>query len=174
MKNYAVIRTDRMFGTDNRAGLVSVLIPDEYNDSPLEHLENGSIVILNGLVEGERELYAIEQPTASSMIHPNMAIIATPELLYDERLRNLDDFTNEAGKAARAYRLHHGDIFSLTAEGLDVGDATDPIAVGWAVNPTAGWKLAVEDDSADPGEAMGRVIAVDNTGRYTYYVIQID
>lgn len=174
MKNYAVIRTDRMFGTDNRAGLVSVLIPDEYNDSPLEHLENGCVVVLNGLTEGERELYAIQQTTGSETDLTNLAILATPELLYDERLHNLDDFTNMAGKAARAYRPHHGDIFSVTKEGLDVGAATDPIAVGWAINTKAGWKLSAADDSGNPGAALGRVIAVDNTGRYTYYVIQIN
>lgn len=169
-KNYGVIRTDRMFGTDNRAGLVSVLIPTEYDDAALEHLENGCVVKLNGLVEGERELYNISMPDSENLV--DLAIIASPEMLYDERMRNLDDFTNVAGKPARAYRLHHGDTFSLTLPCFGNVPGTAP-AIGdrVAVSGT-GWKLVYGGDNVGAGN--GTIIDINVVGRYTYFAIQID
>ena len=165
---YGVIRTDRMFGTDNRAGLISVKYMGA--GSTATAIDNGNVVKLNGLMDGEREVYKGVTPAANSALN-EIAIIATPEVMYDERKRNLDEFQNAAGKIARAYRPHSGDVFSVTKDALD--GAASP-AVGNIVELKAGIKLNVAASATNGSTKVGTVIAIDNVGRYTYYVIQVD
>lgn len=165
---YGVIRTDRMFGTDNRAGLVSVKYMG--SGSTETAIENGNIVKLDGLMADEREIYKGVTPAANSKLN-EIGIVATPEVMYDERKRNLDEFVNEAGKIARAYRPHSGDIFSVTKDALDGAAAP---AVGNVVELKAGIKLNVAASATSGSTKVGTIIAIDNVGRYTYYVIQVD
>ena len=51
------------------------------------------------------------------------ALNYTSEHMYDERKHNLDEFINEAGVAARGYRLRDRNMFGLTAEGFVGGTA---------------------------------------------------
>ena len=53
MAKYGVVRTDNMFGTDVRAGLVSVRYMGADGSTAAE-IENGSVVKLGELVAGER------------------------------------------------------------------------------------------------------------------------
>lgn len=46
------------------------------------------------------------------------AIVAAPEVMYDERKKNLDEFINEAGKATRGYIPRSRNVFSVTKEGF--------------------------------------------------------
>ncbi len=165
---YGVIRTDRMFGTDNRAGLVSVKYMG--SGSTETAIENGNVVKLDGLMADEREIYKGVTPAADSKLN-EIGIVATPEVMYDERKRNLDEFVNEAGKIARAYRPHSGDIFSVTKDALDGAAAP---AVGNVVELKAGIKLNVAASATSGSTKVGTIIAIDNVGRYTYYVIQVD
>lgn len=162
--SYGVIRTDRMFGTDNRAGLISVKYMGADGETPTA-IENGCVVKVGGLMEGEREVYLGTAPEGGET-KEQIAIIATPEMMYDEHKHDLDEFINKAGKICRAYRPHSGDIFSVTIDALD---ATD-VAVGNAVSVGEGVKLAV---SASADAPLGTVIAIDQVGKYTYYVIQV-
>lgn len=165
---YGVIRTDRMFGTDNRAGLVSVKYMG--SGSTETAIENGNVVKLDGLMADEREIYKGVTPAANSKLN-EIGIVATPEVMYDERKRNLDEFVNEAGNIARAYRPHSGDIFSVTKDALDGAAAP---AVGNVVELKAGIKLNVAASATSGSTKVGTIIAIDNVGRYTYYVIQVD
>lgn len=165
---YGVIRTDRMFGTDNRAGLVSVKYMG--SGSTETAIENGNVVKLDGLMTDEREIYKGVTPAANSKLN-EIGIVATPEVMYDERKHNLDEFVNEAGKIARAYRPHSGDIFSVTKDALDGAAAP---AVGNVVELKAGIKLNVAASATSGSTKVGTIIAIDNVGRYTYYVIQVD
>ena len=93
--------------------------------------------------------------------------------MYDERLRNLDDFYNEAGKIARGYALHTGDIFSVTKDALD-GAATP--AVGDVVELKAGTKLnvvAAATGATSGSTVVGKIIDKNIVGRYTYFAIQV-
>lgn len=164
---HAVVRTDNMHGTDVRAELLSVKFQDA--EGKFAEIENGNVVKVGGLItdtEGaviDREIFAATAMAGTEKIG-EVALIASVEMMYDERKKNLDEFINEAGKPCRAYRLHSGAMYSVTEEALDKVPT-----VGQAVGIAAGTKLAVET-----GTAIGKVIAIEKTSRYTYYVIKID
>ena len=67
---HCVVRTDKMFGTYNVAGLANVKISEE--------LDNGSIVVIGALAEGEREAYVAEMPATDSAL-ATLGLIAAPE-----------------------------------------------------------------------------------------------
>lgn len=157
----AVVRTDKMFGTDNRAGLVSVRVS--------EAIDNGNVIKLGALETGSREVYTGTTPAAGDALK-DIVLIASPEVMYDERIHDLAQFTNAAGTIARGYYLHTNDIFSVTKEAL-VG-AEIP-AVGNVVELTAGTKLNVVETATEGSTVVGTVIDVNVVGRYTYFVIQV-
>lgn len=158
---YAVVRTDRMYGTDVAPGLRSIRFYGA-EDKPVE-VENGVIAHLEGLEEGQREVHKAVAATAGADLS-ECVLIAAPEVMYDERLRNLDDFINVAGKAARGYVLHCNDEFSVTPEGF-VNKAVP--AVGAEVGIGANGKI----DAA--GTGLGKCVHIEQAGRYTYYTILV-
>lgn len=165
---YGVVRTDRLMGTDVRSMLESVKYMGA--GSTATAIDNGNVVKLDGsLMTGEREIKKGVTPAASDALDA-IVLIASPEVMYDERKRNLDEFQNEAGKVCRGYHLHSGDIFSVTKDALD-GVATP--AVGNVVELKAGIKLNVAASATGGSTVVGKIIAVDVVGRYTYYVIQV-
>lgn len=167
MAKYGVVRTDNMFGTDVRAGLVSVRYINA--EGKTAEIENGCVVKIEALAEGEREIYEAKDMAADDKIN-DVVLLAAPEVMYDERLRNLDEFINEAGKAVRGYRFHSGDIFSLTKEALVGAEAP---AVGNIVELAEGTKLSVVE-SASGSTVVGKIIEVEIAGRYTFYAIKVD
>lgn len=159
----AVVRTDKMFATDNRAGLVSV----RYQPSDtMTAIDNGNVVKIGALEEGSREVYKGVTPATNDAIK-DIVLIASPEVMYDERKRNLDEFQNAEGAIARGYHLHTNDIFSVTKEAL----TGDEPAVGKVVELAAGTKLNVTASAT--GTVVGTIIDINVVGRYTYYVIQV-
>lgn len=167
----AVVRTDKMFGTDNRAGMCSVRMQSVGEDDKIVYhaIENGNVVKLVGLEAGEREVYIANTPAANTPIS-QIALIATPELMYDERKHNLDEFINEEGKIARGYRLHTHDIFSVTKDALD--GAAEP-AIGNVVELKAGTKLNVVASATSGSTVVGKILDINVVGRYTYYAIEV-
>lgn len=174
---YGVVRTDNMFGTDVRAGLVSikyiVVSGEGTPESPYVKtetaIENGNVLKVGALMDGEREIFEGAAPAANTALS-DVVLIASPEVMYDERKRNLDEFINEAGKPCRGYRLHKGDIFSVTKAALD--GASTP-AVGNVVELKAGTKLNVAASATSGSTVVGKIIAVDVVGRHTYYAILV-
>ena len=159
----AVVRTDKMFATDNRAGLVSV----RYQPGDvMTAIDNGNVVKLGALEEGSREVYKGLTPAANDAIK-DVVLIASPEVVYDENKRNLGDFQNAKGAIARGYHFHTGDIFSVTAEAL----TGDEPAIGKVVELAAGTKLNVAASAT--GTLVGTIIDVNVAGLYTYYVVQV-
>ena len=161
---HAVVRTDKMFGTDNRAGQVSFEFMGSNGKTPTA-IDNGNIVKIEKLKEGKREVMVAKQMAGDEKTVEGLALVATPETWYD-REHNLDEFENEVGAICRGYMLHHNDIFAATAEAF----ATTP-EVGQVVEATAGTKLTTT--SAPGAKALGTVIAIDKVGRYTYYVVEV-
>ena len=159
--NYCVVRTDRMIGTDVATHLRSVRFYGT-EDKPVE-VENGVIAHLEGLEEGQREVHKAVAATAGADL-TECVLIAAPEVMYDERLRNLDDYINEAGKAIRGYILHSNDEFSVTPEGF-VNKVVP--AVGAEVGIGADGKI----DAA--GTGLGVCSHIETVGRYTYYTILV-
>lgn len=176
--NHAVVRTDNLFGTDVRAGLVSIKYivttgsGAQAVDTPTA-IENGNVLKVGPLMDGEREIFKGSAPAANTDLK-DIVLVASPEVLYDERLRNLDDFINEADMPCRGYRLHKGDIFSVTAEALlvSVSGKTTP-EVGNLVELQAGTKLKVVASATSGSTQVGKVIHVEKVGRYTYYAILV-
>ena len=166
---HGVIRTDLMAATDVRGG--ASLVSVRYQPSSVKTaIDNGNVVLLNGLETGEREIYKGATPAANSPLE-DIVIIASPEVMYDERLRNLEDFYNEAGKVARGYHLHQNDVFSVTKDALD--GASEP-AVSDVVELKAGVKLNVASSLTPSSTRVGTIIAIESEKHRTYYVIKVD
>lgn len=167
---YAVVRTDKLTGTDDRARLVSVRyqpVDSTSNENVATEIENGNFVLLAGLEDGAREIYVGVEPTASSAL-TEVVLIASPEVMYDERKKSLDEFINVAGKAARGYRLHSNDIFSVTADALDGTPAKGKI-----VELQGDTKAKVVASATSGSTVIGKIIDVNVVGRYTYYAIEV-
>lgn len=160
---YTVFRCDNMPGIDQRTEICSVLVQDA-DGNPIA-VENGTIVEIGALVAGEHDLYVATLATAASDLK-KCAVLGTPEVIYDECLRkNLDDFQNEAGVPATAYRIRLGGVFSVTANGFVGG--TVPTAEGADVGIGTGGKIDAS------GSGLGSILAIDQTPRYTYYAITL-
>lgn len=161
--SYCVIRTDLMSGTKQPADMVSLRFYG--SDGKPAAVENGVIAKLQGYENGEREIYKAVAATASDDLN-ECVVIATPEVMYDERKHNLDEFINEANTISRGYILRSRNIFSLTGDGF-VGTAPakgDGIVIG------ANGKLAKAGSGATAKFACADV---ETAGRYTYYAVRI-
>lgn len=164
---HAVIRKDRMYGTDVAPALVSLKFEDGNGDPA--NIDNGNVVKLAGLLAGERELYKAVAPAAGTPL-AEIAIVGTNDVMYDERKKNLDEFYNEAGVAALGYRPHAGDMFGVTADALS---AAATIVKGDLVELQAGTKLKVVKSATQNSTQVGVIADINKAGRYTYYVIEV-
>lgn len=161
---YTVINTDLMSGTKQPADLVSVRVYDTDGTTPIE-CENGAIVELVALEDGEREVYVGKLATAASDL-ADCVVIDGPEVFYDERKKNLEEWINEAGRPVRGYRLNQHDIFGITVDGF-VGatapDKGDSVALG------AGGKI----EEGGSGTALGIIADVTEYKFRTFYAVQV-
>ena len=157
---YTVFRSDLMSGTDVAADLVSLRV---YQESDPIEVENGAIVELEGYEEGQREVMKAKLATSASDL-AKCAIVATVEVMYDERKKNLDEFINEKGAICRGYIPRSRNMFSVTKEGFEGEDVP---SVGTTVGIGAEGKLKQGETG------LGTCVAVEQAGRYTYYVIQL-
>jgi hypothetical protein len=162
---HAVVRTDAMDGTDVRSQLVSVKYMGADKNTPTD-IDNGNVVLLDKLAEGEREVYVGTDVAANSKLS-DVVLIASPEVMYDERLKNLSDYYNEADTISRGYRFHSGNIFGITEEALN-----GTKAVGDIVELAAGTKLT-SVASGSGATVVGKIIDIEKAGRYTFYVILV-
>ena len=161
---YTVFRSDNLPGIDNRAYITSVLVQDA-NGKPIE-VENGTIVKVGAKIDGKHDLYAATLAASTDTDLTKLAVIGTPELIYDESTyHNLDEFINEKGKAAAAYMLGRGGDFAVTKEGFV--SATAPTAVGGTVGIGTNGKINAS------GSGLGTVLAIETAGRYTFYTIRM-
>lgn len=171
---YGVVRTDNMYGTGVRTGLVSIkyIVTSGSGSSATKTetaIENGNVLKVGALMKGEREVFEGSAPAADTALS-EVVLVASSEDMYDEHKHKLSDFINEAGTIALGYRLHKGDIFSVTAEALS---AASDIAVGDIVELQAGTKLKVVASATSGSTTVGKIIAIENAGFYTYYAILV-
>lgn len=166
---YCVVRTDLMSGVKQPADMVSLRFYDANGD--VAEVENGVIAKITELESHtvgtattyEREIWKGVAASSSDDL-ADCVLIATPEVMYDERKRSLDEFINEAGVAARGYRLRDRNMFSLTAEGFVGGTAP---ALGGAVGIGADGKLDAS------GSGFGTCVHIEDVGSKKFYAIQI-
>lgn len=165
---HAVVRTDLLAGTDVRSELVSVRYQPESNGSNVPtDIDNGNIVKLGDLEEGSRTVYIGLTPAANTALN-DVVLIATPEVMYDERLKNLDEYYNVAGKICRGYQLTNPGGFSVTADAFDGTPAK-----GKLVELMAGTKLKVVSSATNGSTQVGKITDVNVVGRYTYYYVEL-
>ena len=126
-------------------------------------VDNGNIVAIGALAAGESEAFAASKPAANTPIS-KLALIKSPELMADERLKNLGDFYNKAGSIVRGYLFESGDEFRLTAEGL-----SGTPAVGNAVEADASYKLKAVSSATGGSTQIGTIIAVEGD----YFVVRV-
>lgn len=169
MAKHAVVRTDLLDGTDVRSKLVSVKYMGTDGATPTA-IDNGNVLVVKSLISGEREVYKGETPAADSSID-DVVLIASVETVYDEHKKNLDEFENEADAICRGYRFGHGSIFSVTKDALD---GVESPAEGDIVELKAGTKLNVAKTATAGSTVVGKILAVEIAGRYTYYVVKVD
>lgn len=166
MANYGVVRLDNMSGTTDGTLLRSVRFYDNDKEAAIE---NGRVVLIGDLLDGQREVRKATAPAATSPL-THVGLVAAPELMYDERKHNLTDFINEAGENVRVYIPHVRDIFSVTADALDAAAA---IAKGNLVELQAGTKLKVVATATDKSTQVGKIVDIETVGSLTYYVIEV-
>jgi len=175
-EKYSVVRTDNMMGTNVGSYLDSVRFyevqtVDSKSVDVEKEIENGNVVAVGDLLEGERELHRAVAPAANTDLK-KIGLVATPEVLYDERKHSLEEFINPKGSNVRIYYLHSGDEFGVTAEGLNIA-AGYTVKVGDAVELMAGTKLKVVATATSGSTQVGKIIAIEKAGRYTYYVVRV-
>ena len=157
---YSVVRTDLMSGTTDVAKLKSFTFETD--------LENGRVVLLGGLASGRGgEIYTATAPAANSPL-TECVLVAGVETSYDPRFDNPDQYINKAGTAIRGYDFEHGNIFSVTTDGLD-GTA----AVGSVIELQADTKFKVVAEATEGSTVVGEVIALDQVGTKTFVAIKI-
>lgn len=127
------------------------------SDAPAE-IENGMVVKIAGAIPGEREVLKVVAPAGNEDV-ADLWIVTTPEVVADERKKNLSDFVNEAGQIITIDKLMPNDIFSLTAEGL-TGTAGAGHKVGLA--SAGGVKLVVDASGSGMGTVIGTVLDIAN------------
>ena len=127
------------------------------SDAPAE-IENGMVVKIAGTIPGEREVLKVVAPEGNEDV-ADLWIVTTPEVVADERKKNISDFVNEAGQIITIDKLMPNDIFSLTAEGL-TGTAVAGHKVGLA--SAGGVKLAVAASESGMGTVIGTVLDIAN------------
>lgn len=162
---YPVIRLDNMAGTTDGRKLKSVVFNDGTDDAAIG---NGLLVAIGALLSDERELHEAVAPAANTPIG-KLAIIATPELMYDAKKKNLVDFVNEAGVPARAYVLTADDEFGVTADALSAVPT-----VGSIIEAQADTKMNVVATLTAGSTQIGTVIAIEIVNSLTFYVIHVD
>lgn len=153
---YAVVNTELMAGTDVRSKIRSFRFGENKTvdgKTSFEYLpiENGTVVVLKDLID--HDLWQAVEPAASTD-YTELVLVATPELMYDERKKKLSDFINEEGQNATGLVLTKGDIFSVTKEAFE---GTTTPALGNYVQIGSDCKLKLSTSAPTSGK-IGKIV----------------
>lgn len=127
-------------------------------------LQNGNVVKLGTYVAGQRDLRNVVVPAAGDGA---LFLVYTSEINDAQALSTdaaLENFVIPAGKAARAYELQRGDIFSVTQDGLTL-IATDAVK-GNKVVAQVGVKLK-EVTTVTTEKFVGSIVDIEVLGTTT-------
>ena len=140
-----VLRLDVMSGNKDNTQVKSARY---YDAEVVADVENGTIVAIGGLDEGEREVHKVTPVTEADVF---VGIVSTPEVNYDQRgVGDVDlaNFKNIAGDVIRVHVLHEGDVFSIA----NLDDTSD-LACG--------------------ANLVAKYIQTEVVGRYTYQCFEV-
>lgn len=164
---HGICITEKLSGTFNGVDLVSVRYM--VGNTPTA-IDNGSVVVVGALETNSREVRKATAPKKDSA-KAAIALIASPEVIYDEHLQNdLGNFENEANAVSRGYLLEKPhQIFAVTGEVLD-GDTAR--IVGAVVELQDGTKLLAAATNTQGSTKIGEIIEVFTKKGKTYYAIE--
>lgn len=160
MEKYACVRTDNMSGTIMAKDLVSLRYDKD--------IENGNVLEIGALEEGEREVRVATEPTATTELG-KLALVASEEVVKDKNFAPVASFKNLKGDIIRGYRLTPGDIFSVTKEALNTASDFE-VEVGTVIEVMAGTKLNAVASATEGSTVVGAVIAIEDE----WYVIEVN
>jgi hypothetical protein len=140
-----------------------------YNVQNDAELDNGSVGYIGALLDGEREIYALEQFTTEKIATESIVLVAAPEIVYDESTyakKKLSAFVNPAKTPVRAYELVAHDIFSVSDDMVTAIDDTDDVVAvdNNVVAQNASFKLAEIATLAGTEKFVGKIIDVETIG----------
>ena len=137
------VRLDVMSGNRDTSKVKSARY---YDNNVVSEVENGTVVALSGLLDGEREIH---KAVAAQNTDTYVGIVCTPEVCCDEITHTkIENFVNKAGDTIRVIIPDVGDIFSLGGV-----DSDSDIALG--------------------ANLTGKHIATEICGRITYHVYEV-
>ena len=169
MANYGVVRTDNMKATKDG----SIKSGRFYDETSPAAIENGNIVKLDSLIDGERELWKVVAPSAINA--SNLYLVATPEIIYDESLKSkgaLKEFRNEAGENITLLQLQVGDVFAISDACINAINDGVP-EVGNLVAPSVSgtkWTEISALDNTTLQVCYGKIIARETVAGVTMNV----
>lgn len=156
-----VVRTDNLTGTVDGSQLRTAI--------STETMYNGTFVKLTSLADGEREAFTAETPSASTAM-TQVALVAAPEVFYDDTYKGLEEFEIEAGTMFRCYNLHSNNDYSVTAEAFADGSTLE---VGSVVELTDGYKAQAVATATAGSTTIGTITAIESESGYTFYVVHV-
>ena len=167
---HGIVRLDVMLGNNAMSAVKSAMYYSTYTAQTKTEaaIDNANIVELKDeLVDGDRELWVATTPTASST---RLAIVTTPEVDYDERLK-IADWVNKAGDPIRVHLLSQmvGQVFSATADAFN----TTP-SKGDVIEAQAGTKMKAVASATNGSTVIGKVIDVEDVNGITFYVVRVE
>jgi len=168
---HAIIRTDLLAGTDVGAylGMGRYLGGDGATPTAID---NGNVVKIGELIDGERDLRVYTTPAADTPID-RIGIVATPERFYDGLTHGVKEYTNDEGLNLRTYLLTGmttNSCFTVTADGFEIGAGLTP-EKGWVAELQAGTKLKLVATATAGSTVVGKVIGVTKLEGVDAYTI---
>ena len=118
---YGVVHTTNLHGCDI------------YNFQSKKDIENGSLITMGDLVDGERNIYTANLPATDSLATAPVYLVANPAWDYDDcktENQNEKNYINKAGVAFRGYELKPHKRFKITSYSIDPINEDTALAVG--------------------------------------------
>lgn len=138
--------------------LKSVYVGRIFNVMADFEIEQGSLVAIGDLVDGQREIYNPAAVTDATT--EKVALIASDEADYDPRKAMWEDFTNEADYPAKAYELKENDVFTISEDGF-----TGTPEVGkYLITSNNSLKGKIADDLTDGTAFAAKIIDLPKLG----------
>lgn len=165
---HGIVRTDLLAGTDARSGLVSVRYQP---GGSFRDIDNGNIVKLVGLENDSRTVYAGTTPSPENGSGiSDIVLISSPESDYSDHVYGLNKIYNKSGSICRGYRLHAGDVFSVTIDALN---APKTPKVGDVVELDHGTKLKVVPSATSGATIVGSIFDINTIDNLILYAIKV-
>lgn len=155
MNNYTVVETSKIAAVRGGGHMYSLI-----SDVDVENGHIGYVGEMAGRVEGI-ETHEFVAPSADVINKQRVILVANPEWSYDECKRSnqaLYNFVNEAERPFRGYDLMAHDMYAVTAEGIDAGEAEIEIGKYVIVQEGKTTVKMVEEADIDGQGFYGKIV----------------